>query len=220
MFSGMRAGEPPQIDLDDFLSFTEVDETGKAETFHFIDMRPYDPAQGRKSIKDLKHLKRGDFARVIPVHRMLVELGLLERVERLRAIGETRLFPGWEAHKSAAEEVRWGKVLSRTFDYGRQLKHVNIVRTNVSLYSLRHLLADLLDDTGTPQRLRHRVLGHRDQKAADNAADEYGGKGLPSALQARHIVNLDTPLIRKVAEILLEAKTRAENGGLTILNPF
>jgi len=220
LFCGMRTGEPPQIKLDDFLSFEAQSDDGQRETLWFIDMRPYDPAQGRKPIKALKHLKRGDFARVIPVHRVLIELGLLERVAKLRALGETRLFPGWEAHTSGTDEVRWGKEVSRAFDYGRKLTHVNLLRENISIYSLRHLLADLLDDGTVPQRLRNRVLGHRDKKSTANAADEYGSKGLPTAAQALMIINLDTPIIRRIREILLAAKRRAENGELAVLDPF
>jgi integrase len=124
MFTGMRTAEPPQIKLDDIVSLTETHENGSVEVFHFINMRPYDPARGRKPIRELKHLKRSDFARILPVHRLLIELGLLERVERLRAVGETSLFPGWEAHKSASDEVRWGKRISRAFDHGRNAKGV------------------------------------------------------------------------------------------------
>ena len=218
MFTGMRTGEPPQIKLDDFVSLTETSDDGRVEVFHFIDMRPYNPAKGRKPIRELKHLKRSDFARVVPVHRLLIELGLLRRIAELRAQGETRLFPGWEAHTSAADEVRWGKDISRAFDYGRSLAQVDLTRANISVYALRHLLADWLDSASTPQRLRNRVLGHLHK--AENAADEYGGKGLPDAEQARMVVNLDSSVIRKIRETLVGAKRRAERGELTMLNPF
>ena len=216
MFSGMRTGEPPQIALDDIVSSTAELEGGGEETLYFVDMRPYDPARGRKALKDLKHLKTSDSARVVPIHRVLIELGLLERVRQLRERGETQLFPGWKAHKSGADEERWGKDVSRAFDYGRRL--IGLTRANVSIYSLRHLLADWLDDAGAPQRLRHRILGHLDK--SENAADGYGGKSLPSPVQTRIITNLETPTISKVCAILLESKRKAEGGQLISIDPF
>lgn len=216
MFSGMRTGEPPQIALDDIVSSTAELGGGGDETLYFFDMRPYDPAQGRKALKDLKHLKTSDSARVVPIHRVLIELGLLERVRQLRERGETRLFPGWKPHKSGADEERWGKDVSRAFDYGRRL--IGLTRANVSIYSLRHLLADWLDDAGAPQRLRNRILGHLDK--SENAADGYGGKSLPSPVQTRIITNLETRTITKACVILLESKRKAEGGKLISIDPF
>jgi hypothetical protein len=58
------------------------------------------------ALKALKHLKRSDYSRVVPIHPFLIDLGLLDRIERLRAVGKTRLFPGWTAHTSKNGEVR------------------------------------------------------------------------------------------------------------------
>jgi integrase len=160
IFAGMRTGEAPQLKLDDLVAVEEARPDGSRQVQYFFDLRPYNPSEGRVPVKDLKHLKRPEFSRVIPVHPILIELGLNERVEKLRAAGETLLFPGWRSHKSAVGELRWGKGLSRAFDYGRRLKHIDLSRPNISLYSFRHLLADWLDSARAPQRVRNRIMGH------------------------------------------------------------
>lgn len=217
LLTGMRAGEPPQIGLDDIVRVDDKDpETGAPLTVYFFDLRPYDPAQGRKALKALKHLKRADFSRVVPIHPLLIQLGLLERVERLRKRGETRLFPGWEAHVSASGEVRWGKRISRAFEYARKRPDIDLKRANICLYATRHLMADWLDSLNAPQRVRNRVMGHMDRaNDEENAADGYGGKGMMPLDQASFVLSLETPVIKKMREILMGAYERAERGELT-----
>ena len=94
---------------------------------HFFDMRPYDPAKGRVALNTLKHLKKSDYSRVVPIHPLLIDLGLLDRIERLRAAGE----------------VRRGKEVNRAFDYARKLPDINLTRANISLHATRHLIGRL-----------------------------------------------------------------------------
>jgi integrase len=218
LFTGMRTGEPPQLKLDDLVMVEEGAADGSLRRHYFFDLRPFDPAKGRIAIKELKHLKRGDYSRVVPVHPILVELGLIERAERLRAAGETHLFPGWRAHTSAVGEVRWGKTLSRAFDYGRKLPHIELTRPNFSLYSFRHLMGDWLDSASAPERVRHRVLGHRDKSS--NASGHYGGKGFLPPEQAEFVTDLKIPIVQKMRQILIEAKSAADEGRLTTLDPL
>lgn len=218
LLSGMRTGEPPQIALDDIVRVEEPLDDGEPLVVYFFDMRPYDPARGRKKLKELKHLKRADFSRVVPIHPLLIDLGLLDRVARLRAAGETRLFPGRTAHHSKAGEVRWGKSISRAFDYARKLPDINLTRANLSLYGTRHLMADWLDTLRVPDRVRNRVLGH--VSAEKNSADKYGGKGMLSSAQAGFVTDLETPVIKRMRAILIAAKQQAEAGILTTIEPF
>ena len=218
LLSGMRTGEPPQIALDDVVRVEETLEDREVLVVHFFDMRPYDPARGRKPLKELKHLKRGDFSRVVPIHPLLIDLGLLDRVARLRAAGETRLFPGRSAYESKNGEVRWGKSISRAFDYARHRPNINLTRANLCLYSTRHLMADWLDALRTPDRVRNRVLGH--VTTEKNSAGKYGGKGMLSSQQASVITELETPIIAKMRRVLMAAKERANAGILVTLDPL
>jgi integrase len=218
LLTGMRTGEPPQIKLADIVRVEETLKTGELLVVHFFDMRPYDPAKGRVALKTLKHLKRSDYSRVVPIHPLLIDLGLLDRIEHLRAAGETRLFPGWAAHTSKAGEVRWGKEVSRAFDYARKLPDINLTRANISLYATRHLMADWLDSLNIPDRVRNRMLGHTNK--AKNSAGEYGGKGMFSSEQAGFVMAIETLVIKKMRTILMGAKEKADAGTLIILDPF
>ncbi len=126
-----------------------------------------------------------------------------------------RLFPGWEAHVSDKGEVRWGKKVSRAFEYARKLPDIDLTRVNICLYATRHLMADWLDSLKAPQRVRNRVMGHKDRaNDQDNAAGAYGGKGMMPAAQASFLLELETPVISRMRDILVGALQRAERGEL------
>ncbi|MGY4411122.1 hypothetical protein ACVWW4_002858 [Bradyrhizobium sp. LB7.1] len=48
--------------------------------FFYFDLRPFDARSGRVALQDLRNLKTNAAGRVIPVHPLLIELGLLERM--------------------------------------------------------------------------------------------------------------------------------------------
>ncbi len=200
-FTGMRTGEPPQLKLDDI---TEVDG------IYFFDLRPYDPSKGRVSLAALKQLKRARMDRVIPIHPLLIGLGLLARRDALRVLGHDRLFPDWKPGISKIGEVRWGAALSKSFRIVRE--KADITASNISVYSSRHLLADWLDSETTPQRTRNRILGHENKQ---NSADTYGGKSTMTADQSRYLTEINNPVVKEMADILLRAKAAADEGRLT-----
>ena len=84
----------------------------------------------------------------------------------------------------------------------------------MTLYGLRHLVAEWLDNAGIAQRTRNRILGH-----AGNVPERYGRKG-PRRDQVSAIHAVDPPMIQKMREILLPAKERADRGELTVLKPW
>jgi hypothetical protein len=131
-------------------------------------------------------------------------------------MGETRLFPGWTAHTSKADEVRWGKAVSKAFDYARKLPGIKLTRANISIYSTRHLMADWLDSLNIPDRVRNRVLGHLSKEK--NSAGDYGGKGFFSSEQSSFVTALETPVIAAMRTILMGAKEKA--GILNTIDPF
>ena len=216
LLTGMRTGEPPQIRLDDIAHVEEVTDLGQKLSIWFFDMRPYNPAEGRKPLKALKHLKRADFARVVPIHPLLIDLGLMDRVERLRSIGSKRLFPEIEPHRSSSGEIRWGKTVSKAFAHARKRPGIELARANICLYSTRQLMADWLDSVQTPYRVRNRVMGHTND---ENAADQYGGKGVMPAAQAAFVTELETPIIREMRAILMGALQKVSEGTLTRIEP-
>lgn len=85
----------------------------------------------------------------------------------------------------------------------------------MTLYSTRHLMADWLDSGGIAQRTRDRILGH-----ASDVRGRYGRKGVLDPQIAAKIEALEPPVIKRMWEILLAAKNRADAGGLTVLKTY
>lgn len=102
--------------------------------------------------------------RIVPLHPALIEAGFLDYVAKLKAAGESRLFPSWRArtdpnhggktygHKAG----RWG---------GEQLQRLRkdgkIVRPKLSYFhSMRHALGNHLKQALVDERLIAAILGH------------------------------------------------------------
>jgi hypothetical protein len=100
------------------------------------------------ALKGLRNLKTNSSGRVVPIHPILIELGLLDRMEELSNSGEKRLFPEWEKYVRKDGTVRWSQPLSKSWQYIKKL--LKIERQDVSLYSSRHFMAELLDNGDCP----------------------------------------------------------------------
>jgi integrase len=88
IFSGMRPGEVGQ------LKCSQVRTDG---TFYYFDLRKFDASSGRVPLEELSALKSEAAGRVIPIHPILIELGLIDRLTELENLGEERLFLEWKA---------------------------------------------------------------------------------------------------------------------------
>lgn len=73
----------------------------------YFDLRPFDARSGRVALQDLRNPKTNAAGRVIPVHPLLIELGLLERVQELMDKGEERLFLEWDVYVRKDGTQRW-----------------------------------------------------------------------------------------------------------------
>jgi integrase len=205
ILSGMRPGEVGQLQCIDLVTDGES---------HFFDLRPFDARKGRVALRDMRNLKTNAAGRVVPIHPLLIALGLLDRVRELEAIGEKRLFPEWEKFTRGDGTVRWSQPITKSWQYIK--KHIlKIARADLTLYGLRHLVAEWLDNAGIAQRTRNRILGH-----AASVPEHYGRKGTQSREQVSAINAVDPPMIQKMREILLPAKQRADRGELVVLKPW
>src|SRR5690606_33943699 len=108
----------------------------------------------------LRNLKTANSSRIIPINPLLIDLGLLDRVEEMGRLKSDRLFPEWAPYRKSTGELRWGQPMTKSWQY---LKTVLMLgRADITLYSTRHWMADMLDEAGAPQRLRNRLMGHSD----------------------------------------------------------
>jgi|SRR5580692_5788457 hypothetical protein len=151
--------------------------------------------------------------RVIPIHPLLIELGLLDRMNDLMDKGEERLFPVWDVYVRQDGTERWSQPLSKSWQYVKEL--LKLHRADLTLYSTRHLMADWLDNEAIAQRTRDRILGH-----ASDVRVRYGRKDVLDPEIAARIEALEPPVVKEMRAILLAAKARADAGKLTVLKTY
>lgn len=151
LYTGARVGEIAQIFLRDF-----VVEAGT-------------PCLKVCADSDGQSIKTGQSGeRIVPIHPDLIALGLLERVEHLRAQGEDRLFPKMRIDSAAGR----GNSISKGFNYYLAGIGVKPRRAHgiVGVHSLRKTVIQALQGSNlTPER-RRALVGH---EAGDPAADTH-----------------------------------------------
>ncbi|MCK9916499.1 site-specific integrase [Microbacteriaceae bacterium K1510] len=205
ILTGMRPGEVGQLKCADIINDGDN---------YFFDLRPFDARQGRIALKDLRKLKTNSSGRVVPVHPLLIELGLRNRAAELIEKGEERLFPEWDEFTRSDGTVRWSQPITKSWQYIKKAKILK-VRADLTLYSTRHLMAEWLDAPGIAQRTRNRILGH-----ASGVPGRYGRKGAPDAAQIFAIEAVEPPVIQQMRGILVAAAERARRGELVTLKPW
>ncbi|MEG9624956.1 site-specific integrase [Pseudomonas guariconensis] len=102
-----------------------------------------------------QNLKNASSRRVLPLHPSLLDLGLLQHVESVRASGADRLFPELEAVRG-----KLGHAPSKWF--GRYKTKLGVTDPRKTFHSFRHTLIDDLRDTGVQDSLIKRIAGHED----------------------------------------------------------
>ncbi|UPG92871.1 site-specific integrase [Luteibacter aegosomatissinici] len=144
LFTGARVSEIGQLMLDDFFDVDGIPC-----------LRITDEGDGQSTKNDFSN-------RVIPVHPEFIKMGLLKRVERLRAEGEKRLFPrvGRRATKAGAATNGKGDWLSKAF--GRHLGELLVKPETGKLgfHSFRKTLIQTLQAKGVQAEVRAAYVGH------------------------------------------------------------
>lgn len=146
LHSGLRLDEGCQLYLDDI----QYDETG----IPFFDVN--DELD--------KKVKTSSSRRCVPVHPLLIELGFLEYVEKLRKKGKVRLWEGL-----SRREDGYGVDLGKWYqDFNRYFITED---KNKVFHSFRHNMEDLLKSHRAEEPLRNDIMGHAN-KGEGNA--RYG----------------------------------------------
>jgi integrase len=195
----MRPGEIAQLEIGDIQEHEGV---------FWFDLRPFDPAKGRIAREDIKQFKTPAASRMIPIHPTLLELGLIERAAKLQRLGHTRLFP--ELRPTVKGGVKkWGHAMARDW---QKRKHLVTTRCNVTAYSGRHGMAELLRELHIDPHDIEKFLGH----AHPGVTGRYGRKGLMPATVVAAFINAEPPIISWVRTHLVDARDRSEAVGCLI----
>lgn len=126
-----------------------------------------------------QNLKNVSSRRILPIHPALLDLGLLQHVESVKASGADRVFPELEAVRG-----KLGHAPSKWF--GRYRTRQGVTDTRKTFHSFRHTLIDDLRDAGVQDSLIKRIVGHEDGAVTFSV---YGSRSpLKAMLDAiRHI---------------------------------
>lgn len=138
LYTGARVAEVGQLALDDFL---EVDGIQC--------LRICDEGEGQS-------VKSDSSIRTIPIHPKLIELGLLERVKKLRLAGEKRLFPKVKM-KAVNGAGNW---LSKAFTRHIETHLIKPEKGKFGFHSLRKTVVQGLQTAGVPAEIRAAYVGH------------------------------------------------------------
>lgn len=84
-----------------------------------------------------KSVKTGE-ARKVPIHKMLVELGFLEYVERVKAAGAKLLFPEWKPinRRASGEAEKWFRQLIRDTELRDETPGLRILGMHIFRHTL------------------------------------------------------------------------------------
>lgn len=150
--TGMRQEEALQLKADDF-------DTMKGVPIFRI------------QCGDGQHIKSGTRHRIVPIHKNLIELGLLKHVEECRRNGQEWLFPDIDR---CAAKGRLSGTFTKTFGHYRIQEGVYDPRRD--FHSLRTHFNVELKRAGCPLEIRKRLLGH---KLRDITEEHYDPEGSP-----------------------------------------
>lgn len=136
-FSGARLEELCQLHIDDFCTVQNI------------------PCIRIDDRRDGQQLKNRSSRRIIPIHPMLLELGIQTYIDSVRASGASRGFPQLEAVRG-----KYGYGPSKWF--GRYRNKLGISDPKKTFHSFRHTFVDDLREAGVQDSIIKQLLGHAD----------------------------------------------------------
>lgn len=138
MYTGARLNELCQLYLSDFVEIDGI------QCIHF------------QVTHDDQSLKTPTSERVVPIHSRLIELGLVDLVERQLSLGHERLFHMLSLHKQNG----YSQAPSRWFASLRSSLGFDDREGRKDFHSFRHTVADSLKQRGVAESLIGGILGH------------------------------------------------------------
>lgn len=172
LYSGLRLGEIVQLLVTDIKEYEGI---------------PYFAIE-RNEGED-KQLKTASSRRDVPVHPLLIELGLLQHVETQRTANpKGRIFPDIEPGSDGYYSHNFSKAFSR------YLNAIKVKTRKTSFHSFRHNFKDALVMGGVEESRRRALMGHSD----DGVHGSYGSKlPIPVLFEAIQKVEYNLDAIKK-----------------------
>lgn len=142
---------------------------------------------GRIWYFDITDAKTEAGKRQTPIHHKVIDLGLLDYVERLKAEGRTRLFPELKPNKYG----EFNPAVSRWFARYRDRCGIGESDGRKVFHSFRHNVVDCLKQKFEKTEAIHAIVGHEDKLAHGTYGQRYQAASLkPIIDQITFDVNL------------------------------
>jgi integrase len=235
LMSGMRPGEVSQLRCCDVLEL--YDEP------HFRFARFSGSDDNEDDDLDRPGANQGktpNAFRWVPIHPLLVRLGILERrdalinayvtqakrtadnlsaeernAQILFEAGQQWLFPDWKVYVKKTDQILWSQSVSKA--WGHLKETYGFDRKGVTLYSARHTFKGHIDDLrGLSERSRRVLTGHSTE---GDVPGQYGPKKITEE-QMKVALALDNDAIKQITVLLVAAKERAERGELKTIDAW
>jgi len=136
VFSGCRQEEICQLHVEDIRQEESV-------WVFDINMRPP------------RKLKNKSAVRLVPIHKELIRLGLLDYVDERRRAGDVRIFPNL---KAGGADDRLGHAFTKWFT--RYRRDTNVYESGRDFHSFRHSATTFLHQGDVPDSIIDRLTGH------------------------------------------------------------
>ena len=135
-------------------------------------------------------VKNNASRRPLPVHQRLIDLGLEQRIHKLRQTGETRLFPDWHPAKSGKFADTLPRWFNRTY-----LPGLKIYAAEKTFHSFRHTLKTALARAGVSRTVSDAITGHADGTAGGGYIHDVSLEAMAAALNKAQFDGIDWSLI-------------------------
>lgn len=171
LYSGATLAEICQLHLDDIFE-KEAFNGSKHWVFDI-----YEDSDKGTRLKNSSHRPRS-----VPIHHILINLGLLSYIESLKNKGEIKLFPSAFRKENGygAESQWWGEYNDKAY----------ITDPDVTFHSFRHTLNTYLTDRHVSEALQTAISGHA-FKSMSKTTYSNGKRGLDIAPLAKVINSID-----------------------------
>jgi integrase len=169
LFTGMRLNEICQLFTND------IDQIDGIAVIHI-----------RIDENEEKSLKNATSERVIPIHLMLVKLGLLDYTKTIKAQGHKQLFP----HLTKGHSGSTSDAFSKWFNRFLHTSGVKAHNEKMVFHSFRHTFRDATREARIPREIVASLGGWKD---SDDVMDDYG-KGYALKIRNSEIQKISYPI--------------------------
>lgn len=185
LFTGARVNEVCQLNPQ-----TDILKDPVSGIWYFLITEETESGEGV-----VKSTKNAISMRKVPIHSKLIELGIIQHIQKLKDSGEKLIFPGWKPSRgrAAGGPEKWFRQLIVDTGLKDQTKGARLV----GFHAFRHTLENKgVNTKGLPWPIEN-ITGHAIPGKSAVAAGYSGELDLKNKQEVMELINFDLNLIRR-----------------------